>query len=219
MSLISNRHNVNLFISGKSAALTGQRLSKVGYKNTEKAGAKYPSICVSVPQIPDSDIQDHVSRLIPYIKDLLGNVQDNIIRSLYESSEGKLSSISDSEISVSACINYLESESTGGRLSKEYVEFWFDTNMSEALTVLIADKLGFDLSTPDQEKKVSDSVKIYKELISSLTGNKTILTPEQIKACKRAIEICEIDDDVSRKLGEKLIKMSEKKTMSELLEL
>jgi hypothetical protein len=208
MSNISNRHNINLFESGKSASLSGQRLAKVGYKKTDKCPNPLPSICVSVPPIEISE--DSAVRLIPYMQAYLSDVQDKIIRNLYETSEGTLSSVSDEEISVDACIAYLESESTGGRLTKEYLETWFTQNLEDNLSVVIAEKLGYDLSTPEQIAIVSGHVKTYKDLISSLSGGKTVLAYDQINGVLRALEVCSVDDEISTKLNNRLIGMKKK---------
>ena len=217
MSIISTRHNINPFVSGKSEALTGQRLSRIGYKSTKNNPAKYPSVCVSVPHINPADITANINSLMPYIGNMLETAQDGIIRSLFESSHGTKQSISDEDISILACIGYLESESNGGRLTKEYLELWFDSNIAENLSVVIADKLGFDMSTEAQMETITKHLNGYKGLIASLSGGKTILQPNQISACKRALEIASIDDDTSAKLTARLNNMVPKK-MEELLE-
>jgi hypothetical protein len=208
MSNISNRHNVNLFESGKSAPLFGQRLAKIGYKKTDKCPNPLPSICVSVPPVEIST--DDATRLITYMQAYLGDVQDKIIRSLYETSEGTLSSVSDEEISVDACIAYLEAEATGGRLTKEYLESWFAQNLEDNLSVVIAEKLDYDLSTPEQIAIVSGHVSQYKGIISSLSGGKTLLPMDQINGVLRALEVCAVDDDTSQKLNNRLIAMRKK---------
>jgi len=208
MSNISNRHNVSLFESGKSVPFSGQRLAKVGYKRTDKCPNPLPSICVSVPPVEISS--EDFSRLIPYMRAYLGDVQDKIIRSLYETSEGTLSSVSDEEISVDACIAFLESESTGGRLTREYLEAWFTQNLEDNLSVVIAEKLGYDLSTPEQINIVSGHVSQYKGIISSLSGGKTVLAYDQINGVLRALEVCAVDDDISQKLNNRLVSMKKK---------
>ena len=220
MSIVSNRHNVNLFVAGKSEALSGQRLAKIGYKKTKENQNPLKSVCVSVPSINMTEYSHMVSAGVfnSIIQCALENAQDGIIRSLYESSEGNLTTVSDEEISVNACINYINAENAGGRLTKEYLENWFANNISDNLSVIIADKLGFDMSTEEQLNTIGKHLNMYKGLISSLAGNKTILQPQQINACKRAIEVSSIDDDTSKKLLQKLANMSPKK-LEELLEL
>lgn len=219
MSNVSNRHTVQLFESGKSESLTGQRLAKVGYKSTKTNPAKFPSICVSVPFVNNADIMENIDRLMPYIKDMVQNAQDGIVRSLYESSDGALSSVSDEDISVNSVINFLEAEQSGGRLTKEFLESWFDSQVKNNLTVIIADKLGFDLETDEQVITTEKHVKVYRDLISSLSGGKTILTTVQMNGIERALEVSSVDDEVKNKLVNRIKKMKEAPKMEELLAL
>lgn len=219
MSNVSTRHNVLPFVAGKSVPLTGQRLAKVGYKSTKATPAKFPSVCVSVPPVDTESITSNIDRLLPYVREMVSNAQDGIIKSLYESSDGTLTSVSDDDISIAAVINYLEAESTGGRLTKEFLESWFDQNVSENLTVVIADKLGFVDLNDEQMIVIQKHLNIYRALISSLSGGKTILQTVQINACIRALEVSQCDDDIKNKLSARLVKMSQAPKIEELLEL
>jgi hypothetical protein len=219
MSNISNRHSISAFVSGKSQPLSGQRLAKVGYKSTKQNSAKYPSICVSVPQIDPTALESNLTALLPHLATMIENAQDGIIRSIYESRDGNLSEVADEEISVEACIQFLNAEATGGRLTIEFLNGWFDSQISDNLTVVVADKLGLDLSTPEQEKTVGKRVKVYRELIASLSGGKTILTPMQIAGIRRALEVSSVDDETSVKLLARLTQMESKPKMEELLAL
>lgn len=219
MSLVSQFHNMNLFIAGKSEPLTGQRLAKIGYKKTKDNPNPLPSVCVSVPHIDPQAVISNINRLLPYIGTMLENAQDGIIRSLYESKHGALTTIHDADISVDACIAFLEAESTGGRLTGDFLGAWFDANMAENLTVVIADKLKFDLSTPEQEQTVAKHLNGYKGLIVSLAGNKTILQPNQIAGIRKALEVSANDDATVSRLRAKLDAMEKKEKIEDLLEL
>lgn len=219
MSIISNRHNVNKFVAGKSEALNGQRLAKVGYKSSKTNPAKHPSVCVSVPKIKEPLSPEYLVRLNPYILAMIENAQDGIIRSLYESSDGTLSSISDDDINLGAVCAFLESESTGGRLTIELVNAWFDTSLRDNLTVIIADKLGFDLSTLEQEQTVARHIAGYKGLIASLSGGKTYLNDSQRAGVRRALEVSAVDDEIIGKLIARINQMEKKVDVAELLEL
>lgn len=215
---ISNRHPVNPFIAGKSEPMTDQRLSRVGYKSTAKNPAKYLSVCASIPQITELD-EEQLDRLLPYIVQMLEVAQDGIFRSLYESSDAHLEAISDDDISVNSCISYLEAESTGGRLTKEYLETWFDIQMAQNLTVVIADRLKFDDPNPDQLVVIGKHVSGYRGLFSSLAGGKTLLQPSQISGLIKALEVSSTDDDTSKKLTQRLTSMLNRPKIEELLEL
>lgn len=212
---ISNRHTVVKFVSGETKAMTGQRLAKVGYKSTKKNPAKFNSIAVSVPHINPAEIEKNYIKLLPHIGALIENAQDGIIRSLYESSDGKLTEVGDNDISVEACIAYMNSDSDGGRLTKAYLESWFDSNCADMLFVAIAEKCGYGGNgidpTPEQTVQLNNSVKIYRDLISSLSGGATMFTPGQINGVKKMFDTLMIGDDTEKKLIARIKKMEEKK--------
>jgi hypothetical protein len=216
MSQVSNRHSVVPFKSGESKPLNNQRLSKIGYKGRGNKEAKFQSVCVSVPFISEPLSEIQVDRLMPHIRNILETAQDGIIRSLYESSGGNLKSVSDEEISFDSIMGYLDAESTGGRLTKEYLNSWFDSQIKDNLTVVIAEKLGTeDVDSPS----VINAVKVYKELISSLSGGATILQKKQIEGVRKAMEIGCVDDDTSKKLSKRLDNMEKPIKIEDMLEL
>ena len=220
MSHFPSTHLVTAFDSAKSQALTGQRLAKIRYKTTAKQAAKFPSVCVSVPPLDDSEIMENLPALKVHIRAMLEAAQDGVIRSLYEVSEGKLSSVQDSDISVVACIGFLNTESEGGRLTKETIEAWFDSSLGEYVTALIAEKLGYgdtDL-TPEQDVTISRHVKGYKDMYSALAGGKTIYQPNQIASLRRVLGLVD-SDEIGGKLDARLVGMLSKPKMEELLEL
>lgn len=206
MSVISNRHNILPFVAGKSAPLTEQRLAKVGYKTTKKQTAKFASVCASVPMIDGAVIELSVSALIPAIRGMLETAQDGIIRSLYESSGGTLSTVSDEEINIPACIAFMAAESAGSRLSAESIGTWFDGTVADILTVTVADKL----STEDSDDpRVVKAVKFYRDILCLLTG-KSAVTPLQLEQATKALNVAEPDDDMSTKLRAKIRELSPK---------
>ena len=213
MSTISNRHSVLPFVAGTSAPLSGQRLAKVGYKKTAAMPNPPASVCASVPMIQPADVLDKVQRLLPYIGAMLESAQDGILRSLYESSDYSLSSVSDDDISVDACISYLAAEAAGDRLKKDAILQWFDSEVAENLTILVAEKLGFSDLTPDAEKTVAKHVGIYRDLIGMLAGGKTILEPKQIRGCRTAISLASSADRISARLNDRLTAMESKKVV------
>ena len=220
MSNVSNVHDVVPFVAGKTAPLTGQRLAKVGYKTTAKNPAKFASVAVSVPQINPAHIQENLTALLPYIGTMLEETQDKVIRSLYESKDGKLTQVTDADISVQACIAFLESEAAGDRLKKEHIEAWFDRVCKDNTFTLIAEKLGFtgDDLTAEQVAVVDRHVKTYRDILSMLAGGRTVLTPVQIRSCKTVIEVSEDDSGIGQKLIARLNALESPKT-AEFLEL
>lgn len=207
MSNVSNQHTVIPFVAGETKSLSGQRLAKVGYKKTKDQPNPPKSIAVSLPLISDQDIVANVSKILPLIRQACEDVQDKIVRSLYESREFNLERVSDDEIGFAQIANFVSSEQSGGRLTKEYLESWFESNMRDNLTVVVADKLGFEELNETQLEVVNKHIAGYKGLIASISGNKTMLSVAQITGIKRAFEVCAIDDEVSAKLDKKMDEM------------
>ena len=221
MSNFSNAHTVTRFDAKKSQALSGQRLAKVRYKTTAKQDAKYPSVCVSVPFLATQELTDTetINRLVPHIRAMIESAQDGVIRSLYESADGVLAHVTDADISIDACIKYLEAESEGGRLTKEFIESWFDSSVADYLYALMCEKLGYgDTLTAEQDATVRRHMAGYKGLYSSLAGGKTVLQDTQIKSLAKVLDIVDTDD-TCEKLKARLNSMLNKPKIEELLEL
>lgn len=223
MSNVSNVHSVVPFTAGDKA-LSGQRLAKVGYKSSKKTPARFKSVAVSVPYISPDRIREQIQALMPHIGTMLENAQDGLIRSLYEGADGTLERVTDDEISISAIIGWMNAEATGDRLTKERIEVWFDSELSENLSAQIAEKLGY-LSgsgelTADQESTIGKHVKVYREVLSMLAGGKTLLAEKQIKGCRNALALCPDDSDViAVRLNARLDAMEKKERIEEMLEL
>lgn len=221
MSHFSTAHTVTKFDAKKSQALSGQRLAKIRYKTTANQSAKFPSVCVSVPFIGADEIDNTVtiSKLLPHIRAMLENAQDGVIRSLYESKEGSLTQVTDSDISIDACISYLDAESQGSRLTKEFISAWFNESMQDYVTALIVEKLGYDDSmSEEQVNTVSRHVNGYRDLYASLAGGKTVLQDKQIASLLNVLGLVD-SDETSEKLKARLVAMSQKPKIEELLEL
>ncbi len=222
MSNVSNQHSVIPFVAGKTEPLSGQRLAKVGYKQTAamaKDGIVAPkSIAVSVPKFTDAEIVESAPKLVSLLRAAAEDAQDKIIRALYESREYVLDRVSDDEIGIAAIVGFVSSEQSGGRLTKEYLESWFDTNLRDNLFVVVADKLGFAELTPEVEETVGKHLAGYRGLISSLAGGKTMLSVAQITGLRRALVVCSVDDETSAKLVARMAVM-EKSHNAELLAL
>ena len=216
MSNVSNRHSVAPFIAGTSKALNEQRLARVGFKLTEKmkkAGQKaLPSVCASVPMIDPAAIEVHWENLVPYVQTLLETAQDGIFRSLYVSSAGTLSSIADEELSIPACIAFMEAQRAD--LSAETVGTWFDSELTDALTVIVADKLGFTLETPEQESTVAKHVRIHRDVLCMIAGRSVILQPKQAAGIRNMLKIAP-EDAMNARITAKMNEL-ERKTVEDL---
>lgn len=213
MSMIANRHNVLAFDAKTSKPFPTQRLAKVGYKSTVKTPAKFPSVCASIPVLENWE-ENQNQRLRPYFVALVQDTQDKILRSLYESADGKLTSVSDDDLSVDQVIAYLESESSGDRLTKERIGDWFDSNVRDNLTVVICTKLGTEnLDDP----RIAQHLAGYRQLFTSMSKDSGALQPVQIRGLRTAIAVCEVDDDIAKKLDAKLEAAQNRPALADLL--
>ena len=222
MSVISNRHTITPFTSGKSQPLTGQRLAKITYKSStdKKTGvvtlAKYPSQCVSLPIIATADLVSNIDKLADFLREHLQDAQRDIIKGLWESSNGTLASVGDEEVDIAACIAFINSR---GNVDKESAIEWFDSQVKENLTVVIADKLGFTELNEDQMKTINQQLNGYRALFGVVGANRQKLNPQQISGVRAALRIAGEDDKVSRTISARLDTMEKPEPMVELLDL
>lgn len=220
MSNISNRHTITRFVSGESKPLVTQRLAKCVYKSTTKNPAKFPSVCASLPRLTADDVMPHIPELLGHIGSMLENAQDGILRSLYESSVGLRKEITDEEISVTACIAYLSAENAGSRLSEESIGAWFDSDLSDNLTVVIADKLGFDLSTVEQESVVAKHVALHKSVLCVLAGKNVVLSPKQESGIKNMLKIAaDTSSGIGAKVEARFVAVTSKKEELDMIDI
>lgn len=216
MSNVSTRHAVTPFVSGESKPLSGQRLARVGYKKTKENPNPLQSVCASIPFVAVPS-PEQITRLMPHIGNMLEAAQDGIFRSMYESSHGALRDITDDDISIDACISYLDAAAAGDRLSADAIKAWFAQNVADNLIVMIAEKLGYDELTEDNLATVQKHVRIYEDVACMLAG-KSILAEKQRKSLRVALSLSPSQDAMHDRLIAKLDAM-EKKKEADFLEL
>lgn len=203
MSVISNRHAIVAFDSKTSKAQEGQRLAKIGYKES-KSGRT--SVCCSIPFVETSEVVANLTQFLPHVQELVQATQDKIIRAAHEAGKTE---VSDAELSIAEVLSFLDSESQGDRLSKEVIGQWFDGNLADILTLAFAEKLGIsDNATQEDDKKISLIVGSYKEKLASLSGSKTLYTPEVCQNLTKALMLAD-DDVMVMRLQKRIDKMLE----------
>lgn len=217
MSVINNRHTVVPFVSGESKPMQDQRLAKITYKPRGNKPAKFPSVCVSVPQINVSEVENNIKRLLPHIGTMLENAQDGVIRSMYESSEGQLKEVSDDDLNLNSILAFLEAEATGSRLTADKIKEWFKAEVAENLTVVLAEKLGFQDMNDAQLETIGKHLNVYAEAFASLNGKLVFMPQDRVKKLQDVLALAsDGENDVCVKLSAKLSAMMEK-PMEELL--
>lgn len=215
MSIIDSVNNsVVPYVSGTTKPFTGQRLIIVTYKTvTDKSSPmcniKRESKCVSVPLIPSELIAANLVVLTPHIRGMLESVQKSIVREMLDSLvNGSVHSVGNADISLEACIEYLESSDESGRLTKESVGNWFDSSIATSLAVALADKLGIGTEPTDAEStKVMAIIAAFRRDVSALAGGKTNYPPVIAVQLKKALAYAPNDDVIASKFVARLDKM------------
>lgn len=205
---ISNRHTVLPFIAGTSKALTDQRLAKVGFKKTKENPNPLKSVCVSIPQITEFT-EEQLDRLLPHLVNVINGAQDGIIRKMYES-DPSIMSVGDDDISIDACIMFLETEESGGRLTIESLNEWFVLSLQDKLTEFLRMHGSKSLDGAALDKAVTQSLAGYKGMISAMAGGKTHYTHEQRTKLETILSMTDEGDDVAERLMKRIEMMGQK---------
>ncbi len=192
----------------------GRRTIAVLYKvakTGKNAGIKKGNnVCLLVPPLSISEIENNIDKLMPHVLAMCEVEQNKIAKTLHISG-GDDVLVSPTEISIDSIIRSLEAERVSTRLNKETVQSWFDTELADSLTILFADKLGLsDSLTQNEEDKLNSLVGVYKTKFSNLASNVVTYQPAEAEKLMIAMDKCDIDmknDIIAAKLGEKLDKM------------
>lgn len=208
MSAISNVHNIKEYTIGVTKPLTGQRLAKVTYKVDKTTGIKPDSVCVSVPAINQNDIVNNIDKFVPHIVSLVERTQDLIIRAIHES---KASVVQDSDISIEKVLEYLNEESSGGRITKKDAQEWFTQTIEDPLTIALCNKLGVsETPTQAESEKINKLVEEFKNNISSLTAGNVKYAPDVCGVLSKALAFAPQEDDMRIKFQTRLDGMMKK---------
>jgi hypothetical protein len=231
---ITNRHSI-LPLTPTSVPMDGQRMVRTSFKQTEKmtkAGKKaLPNVFTSIPPLSEDALIEFMEaesdRMILIVKGLFEKIQDSIIIGEYEKNQ-KIVSVSDDEIGLMACLEFMESESVGGRMTREKVENWYDAVMVDTVAAVVLEKLvvlgrlGANEEPNEKQRNIVEAtVKKYRETFSSLSGGATVLAIGEIDALERLLEQAEEIGEIGSKIQKRLVKMKTPKVefSSDALEL
>lgn len=224
MSNVSTSHNVVPFVSGKSEALTGQRLTVAKYKSTAKTPAKHPNVCASIPVL-EITLESIPQNLVPHINTWLQEQQDNVFKSVYESHGGTLTSVNDAEIGVDSIIGYLSAVSVSGRLTKESIEQWYVSNCKHVIVFNAAVKQGFigadfegeELTVTEAQQVQLDKVSnAYRDLFGGLAGGATKYAENVQDSLSRMLSQC-AESPMTERLAQRLEGMKVQKDYADIL--
>lgn len=200
----------------------GMRTIKIMYKvaksGVNKGVIKGENSCLLVTPLTTDDLtEDVLHRLMPHVLSLCESTQDAIAKELHGI---KMEVISKELLDVNAIIGRLETEAISNRLNKETIGAWFDSSISDMLTVLFADKLGLsDKPTTEETIKLMGYVSVYKTKLSGLASNLTSYGEDECDQLLAAIDKCEVDsgDIIASRLVSKLEAMKIVTPAEELL--
>jgi hypothetical protein len=192
MSNVSGFHDV-LVYNGKQKAGTNQRLSVVAFKTPsdrkDDPTYKRPDArCVSVPKL---ELSVTPQILKDSMQQALEDLQDAAIRKIVVAAidEGKnVITVHDSQIGFESIAEFAKLEAANGKLNKDLIEDWFDSDIGDELTLALASAMKVGSSpTPEQEKKIAAAVTNYKSVFKSLAAPKAGLSPKIAQQMQKAL--------------------------------
>lgn len=178
------------------------RLSLVKWKETTKAPKLHANVAVSVPKII-LDLGSHptTALLTLHLQAAFEAMQDQVIRSLIETQireERKTVPnlhVVPADITPAAVSAFLSAETISSRLKGENIETWFDTCVSDNLTLAIANKLSLpDEPSQEEREKLLATVTQHKTLLAKLAGPATSYQPKLAKQLLAALSLPEVTD-------------------------
>jgi hypothetical protein len=228
MSVISSRHQVLPFVSGKSSALTGQRMLKIGYKESKGKKAKFPPHFASVPKLASfAELAETITgknllAIEEYLIETLEKAQNETGKALFEKANGKLAGLDDSDIDLAAINAFLsETSSSSGRLTKELITQWFDSCLAENLAVLIAGKFKLP-DSPESLKNPSvvQQINILRANFEAFSNPNAVFSELQMKNVKSGLQLSDDEEHfVQRKIIARITEMEKPIVVEEAIDL
>jgi hypothetical protein len=215
MSILSNSHDVVAYDPKQTKAFTGQRLAKVTYKTDKDTGIKPDSKAVSIPVIKWEQISGNIDAMKDSILDIVLKAQDAIVRNKVESGS---SFVTDDDISLSNVITYLNTESSGGRLTGDTIRAWFKETINDGLLLAFASKLGIAedaAPTNEQSEKLTKILRGYEDSFAKLASGAASFNETQKSQLIKAINLnADFESDT---LSVRFIERLSKKSDDDLL--
>jgi len=201
---------------------SGKRTIKLMYKvNTKTGKAAGINSCLLVSPVTKDELTDDVLKsLTPHIINMIEAEQDKIAKTAHVSG---VTSLEVDALSIKSVISSLETVAQSTRMNKEVITSWFTDNLADTLTVLFADKLGVsETPTENDTANINRFLDVYKTKFNGLASNLVSYQKEEAEKLLEAVEKCEINKDsdlVSGKIIEKLTKMANPMSSTELMDL
>lgn len=214
MSIIDNSNNTIVnYTSGVTKPFSGQRLMVATYKTGTKKedistfGIKRDSRAVSLPIVLASDVHQNLTLLMPHIVSMIAKTQDSIIKGILEENISRLH-VGNEEISIAACIEFLDDSDESGRMTKESIGKWFDAEIADPLMLALGEKMGIgEIVSANDAKKIDMMMKQFREKISALAGGKTKYEEKLVIQLKKAVSFAPENDVIAGRFIARLDKM------------
>lgn len=176
-------------LNKNTEALTGQRLVRLIAKSAR--GTDKPSnpnlahsLAVSIPYVTMDEVVTVIDKLIPHVIGLVQDTQDKIIRE-YRLESGA-DTVNQSLIDVDAVIAFLDASATGERVSKEYLQDWFNSEYTDVAKAWINRVAGGELSEIVVEQKTN----LMRDMIAGWASPKYSPNIPSLKAQIRFMSDC-----------------------------
>ena len=188
------------------AELSGTRVVTCLYKAVKKEGVLIPSAFsnaytrVPVAHITEKVVIENAASLAPYVVAMLQKLEDDMIKDSHKA--GQLRIYTDG-LSLARLLEKLEESSSAGRLNKDMIKAWFDSQVAEVLAVKFASKMGLDENSSEADLAKLDLIlAAYSSKFESLAGGKAFIKEQDCIAMIAVIKSCQLEDDI---LGSKFL--------------
>lgn len=165
---------------------------KVDNPDFDPAYKKPDARCVSIPTLK---IECTPQILKDALQQAFEDMQDAVVRKLIvdglEARKGVIN-IHDDDVGFEAIAAFAAANAAGGKIKKEGIEDWFDTDVADMLTVSIANAMKLpDNPEPAAEARLAAAVTNYKTVFMSLAAPRSDMSKKVAGQCLKALETCE----------------------------
>lgn len=165
---------------------------------------------VPVAHLTEKLVIEQAAELAPYVVAYLQGIEDAMIKDAHKA--GQLRIYTDG-LSIARLIEKLEESSSTGRLNKERIGQWFDSEVAELLAVKFAAKMGLDENSSEaQLAKLDTILGAYRSKFESLASGKVFIKEQDCLAMIGVITTCQLEDDT---LGSRFLVRLENMTKKE----
>jgi hypothetical protein len=182
MSTISNIHTAIVYDAKHTKPQNEQRLIVTiakADKNGNYGQHLQQTMATSVPTLSIGDIDFNRSDVKSACVDYFKTIQNAIVAERIKSGKN---TVTTEEISETAIIEYLNSETVGDKWDSDRIAAWFDSTIAEYVGVALIEK-GYD------DSKVESALVAYSKLISETLGSKGVIARKKAEAIDKAFKL------------------------------